>query len=195
MTFNKADAGDTAQLVLIALGSNIEHDGNACNEIVDEAIKRLRPHHIFVTGASPLYKTPSIPAGSPDFINAVVKAKTALNSLETLDRLRRIEGELGRTRQERWGPRVLDLDLLAFGDMVLPSLETQLRWARLPLERQMAETPEELILPHPRIQDRGFVLLPLRDVVPDWVHPTLKTSVTRMIDSLPRAAKEGIERL
>ena len=96
----------------------------------------------------------------------------------------RIEAEMGRVRKKRWGQRVIDIDLLASGDTVLPDRETLRHWMELPLARQMEEAPEQLILPHPRLHERGFVLVPLADVAPDWVHPVLGLSVKQMRDRL-----------
>lgn len=95
---------------------------------------------------------------------------------------------MGRTRGVRWGTRTLDLDLIACGDAVLPDLTTYLHWRDLPLEAQMQAAPQELILPHPRMQDRAFVLVPMADIAPDWVHPVLDRSVRQMLAALPAAA-------
>ncbi len=88
-----------------------------------------------------------------------------------------------------------DIDLLAFGDAVLPDLATHQRWVAMPLEHQMSEAPEQLLLPHPRLAERGFVLAPLADVAPDWVHPVTGFSVQEMLDALPAKALEGVNPL
>lgn len=74
---------------------------------------------------------------------------------------------------------------------ILPSAEVQERWRTLPLEHQVSEAPPELILPHPRLQDRAFVLVPLADVMPQWRHPLLGLNVAEMLERLP--AKDRAE--
>ncbi len=92
--------------------------------------------------------------------------------------------------------RTLDLDLLAFGDSVLPDAATQDHWRGLPGADQSRLAPDQLILPHPRMQDRAFVLVPLADIAPDWRHPLLGLTVAQMVSRLPaqdRAALVPIE--
>jgi len=88
-------------------------------------------------------------------------------------------------RTTRWGERTLDLDLIACGDQILPDSDTQDHWRSLPLGEQKKRTPDQLILPHPRVQDRAFVLVPLLEVAPEWVHPRLGQSVREMLGALP----------
>ncbi len=87
-----------------------------------------------------------------------------------------IEKHFGRHRESdgritRWLPRVIDLDLLDVDGEVLPDLETWKQWRDLPISRQRTDVPNRLILPHPRIEDRAFVVVPLCDVAPEWRHP------------------------
>ncbi|MFD2842150.1 2-amino-4-hydroxy-6-hydroxymethyldihydropteridine diphosphokinase [Paracoccus cavernae] len=84
----------------------------------------------------------------------------------------------------------IDLDLLALGGQVFPDEQGQTAWRDLPLEEQMRRAPEELILPHPRLQDRGFVLAPLAEVAPLWRHPIIGATVAEMLTALPSASFE-----
>ena len=102
---------------------------------------------------------------------------------------------MGRERVQRWGQRTLDLDLIASGDLVLPNGEIHQYWRDLPLEQQMSTAPDQLVLPHPRMQDRAFVLVPMAKIAPDWVHPVLKQSVLEMLDALPEQDKDAVKPL
>ena len=98
--------------------------------------------------------------------------------------LHAIESDFGRERRQRWGQRVLDMDLIAAGDFVMPNEKSQAEWRNLPLEKQKELAPDELILPHPRLQDRAFVLVPLAQIAPDWLHPLTDLTVVEMRDRL-----------
>jgi len=118
-------------------------------------------------------------------VNAALVIPWADSPEALLDLLHEIEEAFGRTRTARWEARVLDLDLIALGQAVRPDAETQAQWRALPLDRAAQETPGTLILPHPRLQERAFVLVPLADVAPDWRHPLTGESVREMLEALP----------
>jgi len=143
---------------------------------------------------SRFWMTPAFPAGSgPDYVNAAAAFRCDLPAERLLQELHLIEAELGRRREgPRWQSRGLDLDLLAQGGLVLPDVATQDHWRNLPAEEQPRHAPRGLVLPHPRLQDRGFVLAPLAEVAPNWVHPRLGLSVAQMLAALPPAALAGM---
>ena len=89
----------------------------------------------------------------------------------------------------------MDLDLIALGQAVLPDMATQRAWAGLPPERAARETPGELILPHPRLADRGFVLVPLAEIAPDWRHPVTGVTVAEMLAARPDEERSEIRPL
>jgi 2-amino-4-hydroxy-6-hydroxymethyldihydropteridine diphosphokinase len=108
-----------------------------------------------------------------------------------LAHLHEIEAKHGRERLQRWGMRTLDLDLVACGDSILPDLATFEHWCTLSPDLQRQAAPTDLVLPHPRVQDRAFVLVPLRDIAAEWTHPVLKKTVIEMCNALaPEALAE-----
>ncbi len=154
----------------IALGSNL---GDARGQVLRAFDALAGLAHTHLIERSPLYLTP--PWGvvnQPAFINAVAHIDTALSPHDLLDALLGIERAAGRVRDgERWGPRTLDLDVLHLDGVTL--------------------SDERLTLPHPRIAERAFVLLPLHDLAPDLVLP----GQGRVADLLARVDSAGCERV
>lgn len=175
-------------VTLIALGSNDVLANDNATAIIRNALLKVVELGVKQPIQSRLYSTPAFPEGSgPDFVNAAIRLETDLTPEDMLAALHQIEAEAGRERTVRWGQRTLDLDLIAMGDAVLPDLGAHRHWRDLSLEDQVKYAPEQLILPHPRLQDRSFVLVPLADVAPEWVHPILGRSVLEMRDARPAA--------
>ena len=141
---------DESVTAYVGLGANLDEPADHVRRAFEDLAALP---HVRLTARSPLYMSaPLGPADQPDYINAAAALETQLAPLELLTELRGIETRHGRRRDgTRWGPRVLDLDLLLYGDLVLDS--------------------HELTLPHPSLHERAFVLYPLADIAPMLVIP------------------------
>ena len=146
----------------IALGANLgDRQAN-----MDRAVNALgETAGVRVTKMSSLIENPAVggPEGSPPFLNGVVEVETDLPPRQLLDRLLEIERSLGRERREKWGPRVIDLDLLLYGDQVIAEPHLQ--------------------VPHPLMHERRFVIEPLVEIAPQVVHPVLNKTMRELLNS------------
>lgn len=182
--------------IVIALGANQTSSLGKPKETLQAACAHLSNRIGSPIRKSRFYKTPAFPPGAgPDFVNAAVAFETDMTPSQILAICHDIEKLAGRTREVRWGQRTLDLDLIAFNGCVLPDPEVHQRWRDLPFADQSTQTPDELIVPHPRVQDRAFVLVPMMDVAPDWRHPILGRTTAEMLDARSAAEKAEIHRM
>lgn len=146
-------------LVFIGLGSN---QGNTKKNLA-EAVLRIDRSIGPVIKQSSLYKTkPWGIADQPDFLNQVILAESRMNAYECMHSLLNIENHMGRERTMKWGPRKIDLDLLYFDQLILNT--------------------SQLILPHPEIVHRRFVLAPLCEIAPDFYHPIFNKTNFQLLD-------------
>src|SRR5271156_6582017 len=151
-------------LAAIALGSNLSSEFGDREANLREAVRRVGELGA-VKAVSSFYDTE--PVGyreQPRFLNGALVLETELGPVELMRKLLAVERAMGRERVVAKGPRVIDLDLLLYGDWVL--------WS------------EDLMLPHPAMAERRFVLEPLAEIVPDWVHPVLGKTVREMLSGL-----------
>ena len=143
----------------IGIGSNLGTSGENCVEAIE---KISTNDHIKIISKSSFYKTAPIGDIEQDwFINSVIRVDTKLNPKELLLTLLNIEFEMGRIRKEKWGPRLIDLDLLFYDNLIL--------------------NQEGITLPHPEMQKRNFVLVPLNEISENLTHPILKKTVKTLL--------------
>lgn len=174
--------------MVIAFGANLQMGSMGLAETLQTAATALASDDVVLCAMSRLFASPCFPAGAgPDYVNAVAIFATTLTPQAMLAHLHAVEAVFHRERLQRWGRRTLDLDLLAAEDRVLPDPETQAYWRNLQAVDQSRLTPDTLILPHPRLQDRAFVLVPMADIAPDWRHPVLGLTVVQMLERLDTA--------
>ncbi len=151
----------------VGLGSNLGDRGG----LIEAGLSALAAHgRVEVTSRSALVETPPVGPPQPTYLNGAAAVRTDLDPADLLAALARIEAALGRNRraEQRWGPRLLDMDLLLYGDVVID----------LP----------DLTIPHPRMHLRAFVLGPLAQIAPDAVHPVLEQTIQALYDRLPLRA-------
>lgn len=160
-------------MILVGLGSNVAGRWGTPLETVEMALGRLDVTPLRLVAASRLLVTS--PMGLPDqppFVNAVARIETTLSADDLLDLLHGLEDEAERRRLVRWGPRTLDLDLLDYNGYVRNGDP----------EGHGHDYP--LILPHPGIQDRPFVLTPIAEIAPQWRHPVLDQTAAQLMARL-----------
>lgn len=182
-----------ANRAIIALGSNETGPFGPPDRTILAALAAIATESVAVAATSRLFRSPAFPAGSgPDYVNAAAILITDLVPDAILAHLHAVEARFARVRTERWAARTLDLDLIAVGDRILPDAPLLRHWIGLSPQRQRQEAPGELILPHPRLQNRAFVLVPMADIAPAWRHPLTGQSVAEMLAALPEAARAEV---
>lgn len=152
-------------MILIGLGANLPSRAGSPAETLHAALAELPRADVRVIAVSSFYRTPAWPdSADPAFVNAVARIETRLPPPALIARMHEVEDFFGRERNARNAPRTLDLDLLDY-------------------DGRVESGPP--VLPHPRIAQRGFVLVPLREVAPDWRHPESGLTVDALLAALP----------
>lgn len=163
-----------AETVLIAIGANLPYAGQAARETCQRVVAALRDvPGLRIEAVSAWYESaPVPPSGQPPYINGVVRGVASLGPEALLEALQTIETRFGRERSIPNAARTLDLDLITYGSL--------------------CQNDSHLTLPHPRAHERAFVLLPLQEVAPEWVHPS---NGKTLADLLPDVANQEIRRI
>jgi 2-amino-4-hydroxy-6-hydroxymethyldihydropteridine diphosphokinase len=166
-----ADTGIRGIIAFIGIGSNLKDPAERCREAVRNL--EMAPGIRFLR-SSPLYRTEPVgPQEQPWFVNAAAEIRTALAPRPLLEALQEIERKMGRHGGTKWGPRVIDLDLLLYGQKVVRE--------------------EGLVIPHPELHRRRFVLAPLCELAPYAIHPAFGVSLRGLMDRLTDPGR--VERL
>ncbi len=153
-------------MILIALGANLPSRFGEPEQTLKRAVSAIQARGIRVVKQSSIWKTAPVPVSDqPWYRNAVIRVEANLSALALLEVLHEIEADFGRVRSEKNAPRLLDLDLIAYNTDIIKE--------------------EGVFVPHSRMHNRAFVLKPLQEVAPQWVHPVLKRSVADLIKGLP----------
>jgi 2-amino-4-hydroxy-6-hydroxymethyldihydropteridine diphosphokinase len=157
---------DQLTTIYLSLGSNL---GDRLGVLA--AIQEALPPEVEICQVSSVYQTePWGYRDQPDFLNQVLKARTSLDPLDLLDHVKSIERSLGRQPALRFGPRTADIDILFYGDQVLHE--------------------DQLTIPHPRLRERAFVLVPLLEISPDLVVPGSGESISDLLQDLDTSGVE-----
>jgi 2-amino-4-hydroxy-6-hydroxymethyldihydropteridine diphosphokinase len=171
--------------LLLALGANRAGAWGRPEQTFARARAELSRAGVAILAASHLYDTvPLGPGRQSRYLNAVLRSDARVAPAALLRLLKRLERRAGRRLGARWGPRCLDIDVLDFGGR-------RLGWRK---GRRDQFRPGPLVLPHPEMHRRAFVLIPLLEVAPDWRHPTLGVAARALLTRLPPASRRGVRR-
>ncbi len=153
-------------MIYIGLGANIKYKRRLT--LVDSlnlAMEKIESLSIKIINKSSFFSSAPVPFNNqPWFVNSVISIETKFTPIELLQNLQRVEKFYGRKREEKWGPRTLDLDIISYNEI---------------------QTRSQINLPHPRMHQRAFVLYPLKELDSNWIHPVLGKSVVQLIKELP----------
>lgn len=159
------------QDIFLSLGSNI----NNPKANLDKTIKILSAHQsVNICKTSKYYRTAPVDyLHQPEFINCAVWIKSALNIHKFYKLIKKIEKEMGTQKEFKNGPRVIDIDIIFYSDQVIMT--------------------SDLKIPHPKMHERKFVLVPLEELKPDFIHPELRLTVKELLENLPHNPLQYVE--
>ena len=163
-------------MILLALGANLQSRFGTPYQTLRHVLALLPGRGVRVLQVSQFYSNPAVPAShQPDFINCVASVATTVEPLDLIAICLGIEREIGRVRADKWEARPIDMDIIDFDG------------------RKMSA--EALTLPHPRLHERAFVLVPLLEIAPAWRHPVTLLTASELLESIPSTAKAALKPL
>lgn len=187
------ESAEPDDAAFVAFGANLPDAERQPADTVLKAMELLEQAVDAPIVRSRLFRTPAFPPGAgPDFVNAAARLSWTGLPEALLAHLNGIEASLGRTRQRRWEARIVDLDLIALGSAIRPDAATQSYWVGISPEMAGRVAPQELILPHPRLSERAFVLVPLAEIASGWRHPVTGETVAAMLANCPQDEVDAI---
>jgi 2-amino-4-hydroxy-6-hydroxymethyldihydropteridine diphosphokinase len=167
------------RIFTLGLGANLPFGDMKPLQTLKSAALSLEKAGISIISHSVFFETePKPKTDQPNFINAVLRGSTRLDALQLLAVCQSIELEFGRERIVRWSARTLDIDILDFDGEIMPS---EAEWRALANGDGAIDIMPDLVLPHPRLHQRAFMLVPMRELTQDWVHPVLKRTVSDLL--------------
>lgn len=161
---------------ILAFGSNLPFKNNSPQDNIEKAYEVLSKNGIKILNKSSIYRSEAYPnKNDPEFCNSVVSVDTDLEPNVLLKIILKIEESFDRKRYVKNSPRTLDIDIICFDDIVL--------------------NEKNLIIPHPEMQNRLFVLLPIQEINKNWLHPVLSKSVTNIIKEFDQKALNTVKKI
>ena len=153
-----------AKIVFLSIGSNLGDK----KQNIEIAKNKLRKKNIEIVESSKNYESFSWPnKNNPKFINIILKIRTKLSPIDLLDNCLKIEKQMGRVRNKKYEPRICDIDIIDYNGEIIDNYFNK-----------------GLVLPHPQMHKRNFVLIPLFEISKNWIHPLKKANINRLISSL-----------
>ena len=182
---------------VVVLGSNLPSEFGNSFETLKQCIYEIKKY----LAVEPLLESNWYSSSSvldkrePKYLNVGIRFSTNLNPSELIKFTSGLENKYGRKRRKRWASRTCDIDILLSDQKILPSQDYFEKWLKLDFSDQIKLVPNELVIPHPRLQERAFFLKPLYDLQPNWTHPFLNLNSKEMLDSLPLNEIQSIIKL
>lgn len=175
---------------MLGLGANLSFGTFGPQQTLVAAVAKLKAEGLSITAQSGFYETePQPKSDQPNFINCVIVGQTAIEPRDLLALCQLVETEFGRERSARWSARTLDIDILDFDGQITPN---EAAWNKLAMSDGATTAMPELALPHPRLHQRAFVLVPLHELAAGWQHPVYQHTVSDMLKGISPPERDTV---